>query len=530
VCALFFVLIGFAFSPQAGIQNDEALFASAIHQRPGSLDAFDGFKVGRHRIPTMLMSYLGALKSWIYVPIFRFWRPSPASLRIPMILAGGATIWVFWSLLRRIAGYRAAAAGCVLLATDTLFLMTTCFDWGPVVLQHLLMVSGVLFLVRFHQEGRQRRFLAAGFFLLGLGLWDKALFGWILSGMAVAAVATFPKELWKYLTVHNLAISILAFLVGCAPLVRYNLRHPLETFRANAGYSAGDIPGRIFLLRMTLAGRALFGYIPRDDAAGHPRAAQTALERGSVWLSDKTGGQESSLFPWAMAAALLLTPWLWFTPARRPLAFSLIAMLIAFAQMLFAKGAGGSVHHIILLWPLPAFFVAIATAEASRRIGPAGKPLLATILALVAGSSLLVTNEYFARLARNGPAVVWTDAIYPLSDYLSRVKARAIYMDDWGMLDTLHMLSRGRLPLRVGSDPLSKPQLGPEDKGVVFARMAEVGAIFVGHTDGDELFPGVNAKLRSLAGEAGYRREMLAEIPDRNGRTMFEVFRFERAH
>src|SRR5258707_13199324 len=150
----------------------------------------------------MLMSYLGALKSWVYAPIFRFWRPSIASVRVPVILAGAATIWLFWSLLRRIAGYRAAAVGSVLLATDTLFLLTTCFDWGPVVLQHLLLVSGVLCLVRFYQESR-RRFLAVGFFLFGLALWDKALFAWILSGMAISVLFIFPNELRKLLSVRN---------------------------------------------------------------------------------------------------------------------------------------------------------------------------------------------------------------------------------------------------------------------------------------------------------------------------------------
>ena len=33
---------------------------------------------------------------------------------------------------------------------------------------------------------------------------------------------------------------------------------------------------------------------------------------------------------------------------------------------------------------------------------------------------------------------------------------------------------------------------------------------------------------REEVAEAGYRREMLAEIPDRNGKPMFEVFRFRR--
>jgi hypothetical protein len=74
---------------------------------------------------------------------------------------------------------------------------------------------------------------------------------------------------------------------------------------------------------------------------------------------------------------------------------------------------------------------------------------------------------------------------------------------------------------------LSKPQLDAEDKRIVFERISEAESIFVGHTDGAEQFTGVNARLRALAAEAGYRRQMLAEIPDRNGRLIFEVFRFE---
>src|SRR5262249_35201144 len=119
------------------------------------------------------------------------------------------------------------------------------------------------------------------------------------------------------------------------------------------------------------------------------------------------------------------------------------------------------------------------------------------------------------------------DAIYPLSDYLRGVKADTIYINDWGILDTLRMLNRGKLPLRVGSDPLSKPQLDADDRQLALARISEAGSIFVGRPDGQELFTGVNAKLRDLAAAAGYRRRTLAEIRDRNDRLAFEVFRFE---
>jgi len=525
ICCFLFVLIGFAFTPQAGIENDEALFGSVIYQQPG-IDYGD--KIAGHHVPLMLMSYLGALKSWVYAPIFRFWRPSVTSLRVPVILLGAVTVWLFFILLQRIADDRTAIVGTVLLSTDTLFLLTTCYDWGPVVLQHLLLVSGVLCLLRFHQD-RRPRFLAAGFFLFGLGLWDKALFFWILSGISAATLIVFPRELWKSLSPRNLTTATLAFCLGSAPLIVYNIQHPLETFRANAAYAADDISNKGRLLRATIEGRVLFGFISRDDPAGHPRGPESAIDRFSVWLSEKTGGQRINFFAYALFFAAILAPLLWRTPARRPLMFSALAMLIAWLQMALNKNTGGSAHHSILIWPFPILFIAIAFAAASRRIGSLGKPLLVAVVMLVAGSGLLVTNEYFAQSVRNGTGEAWTDAIFPLSDYLKTVKAQLIYIDDWGILDTLHLLHRGQLPLREGSDPLSKPQLDQEEKLRIINRIAEPDSLFVGHTDAYEFFKGVNAKLLALADEAGYRRVMLAVIPDRNGRAMFEVFRFERA-
>src|SRR5205807_4671652 len=103
-------------------------------------------------------------------------------LRVPMLLAGTISIWLFFLLLRRIAGDCAALVGCSLLAVDASYLMTSCFDWGPEALQHLLLVGGALLLVIFYQTKRLWP-LAGGFFLFGVALWDKALALWMLSGM-----------------------------------------------------------------------------------------------------------------------------------------------------------------------------------------------------------------------------------------------------------------------------------------------------------------------------------------------------------
>ena len=120
--------------PYPGIQNDEALFACGLFEPVVVEDKVSIFK---YVIPTMLMSYIGAVKIWLYAIVFSFWDPSVYSLRVPPLLIGAAAIGLTYVLMRRTMGVAAAIAGIALLATDPSYLMTAVFDWGPVAIQHL---------------------------------------------------------------------------------------------------------------------------------------------------------------------------------------------------------------------------------------------------------------------------------------------------------------------------------------------------------------------------------------------------------
>src|SRR5262249_49567740 len=156
---IFFLFAGAALIPRAGIEDDESLFAQAIFRPRGELYAVH---IGRSHIPLLLMTYLGALKSLILRPIVVTLGSGIYAVRMPMRLAGALSIWLFFVLLRRIAGDREATIGCVLLAVDSSYLITACFDWGPVALQHLFVVGGALLVIRFFQQ-RSPWALAGGF-------------------------------------------------------------------------------------------------------------------------------------------------------------------------------------------------------------------------------------------------------------------------------------------------------------------------------------------------------------------------------
>lgn len=473
----------------------------------------------------MLMSYLGTLKSWIYAPIFHVFGTGISAMRDPVLLAGVASIWLFYLFLLRAAGRRAAVIGCGLLAADSLYLITVCFDWGPVALQHLLLLSGLLLLLKFRQTLSVMA-LAGGWFLWGLGMWDKALAIWMLSGIGVASLLTFPRQIFALINLRRVAISVLAFGLGALPLLIYNYKQHLVTFRNNLSYETHDIPGKARLLLATADSRGLFSWLVNEDWQTHdPRPPKGLVQSASAAISALARHPRHNLTLWAFYLALLLAP-LARGDALRAILFALIAMLVAWLQMAVTANAGGSVHHAILIWPFPYIVIAVSFASASRRLGTAGIPAVAVVLVVMMVVGGLVTNEYFTLAIRNGGGQNWTDAIFRLSDYMKGVSSDYVFCMDWGIMDSLRLLNQGKLKLRVGTDPVSKQELTAEDRDYLDHLISEPAHVFINHTKDFEFFAKVNDRLVKYAADAGLERQLMAVIPDGNGRPVYEVYRF----
>ncbi len=514
--AAYFLLAGVFFVPHLGVQNDEALFASPLFQPK---DWFFRIRLFHSDIALLLMSYLGTLKTLLYKPLFRWLGVSPAVVRVPMIAAGALTIYLFYRLLDRVAGKRAACIGTTLLAADSLYLLTTCFDWGPVTLQHLLLIAGMLLAVRFYQEG-DRAALFGSFLLFGLGVWDKALAFWMLAGIFAAALVTVGPAIRAAINLRHLLIAAAAFCIGASPFLVYNLTHRFGSIGENSGRDFSDIAGRARLLQNTLNGQGMFGWLVEEDSqTPRPHLPDTPAQRLSAGISSIAGHPRHSLMVYGFFLALLAAPF-----ARggklRVIVFAAIALTVAWLLMATTANAGGSVHHIILLWPLPAMLMAASLDAGSRRLGRSGLLAAIAITAVLAGSEFLVTNEYYAVMNRNGGSLPWTDAVYKVSDYLrSRPPAKMVACTDWGILDSLRLLNRGSLPLRWGAD----------DEGATLAgELADGGALFVGHPTGREVFAGKLEQLTQRAAALGYHREVETAVFDSYGRPAFEVFRFIR--
>jgi hypothetical protein len=518
--ACLFILLGAAFIPYAGVQNDEVIFVNPLY-----LFNPRGYTIGlfHRRVALMVLSYLGTLKTLLYIPILALFGANIWSLRLPMVLAGALTILFFFGLARRTTGLAAAVLGAFLLASDASFILTDTFDWGPVAIEHFLLVTGCFFLVKFSQasapgsrqiNGRWNLFL--GFFLFGLALWNKAIFIWALAGLFCAAIAVLWPEILRLLRPATAAIACAAFLAGALPLVIYNVRHPNVTAGDNVHFETNEFPRKFHMLLGTWDGSAMFGFLSGFDDQPNPKPAASLRGRAADWIGAHTGRPRHDAMFFAFLLALLLVPWWWKSRTAR---FSLVFMCVTWLAMAITRDAGQSAHHSVLLWPFPQLFLAAVLASLPWR-----KVAMTAGIALVA-INLLVVNQTIADFERNGALRNFSDAVFPLSKEFTD-PAQPVVIVDWGITDVLSFLHQGHIALRNGEPPFKTDSPSEEDRKSIDWLLLADNPIFVTHVPGQENSPEIRPNLDRAAAERGLHRELIKIVPDSNGRPIFEIFRF----
>jgi hypothetical protein len=524
LAAILFALLSLAILPYPGLQDDELLFTVPLYS-PGG--ARFSMKIFGARIPLMLIGYLGTLKTWLYAGIFELLEPSRWSIRAPMVIVGVITISLTWVWTHRAAGPRAAIFTVALLSTDAAFIVTNTFDWGPVALQHALLMGGLVAIQSWLRQDQQSRranwILALAFFLWGLGLWDKALMIWPLIGIAVATACVYPKELLRHARRVPLTIAIASLLLGALPLVCYNVARHGETLSTNTRIAIAQVPGKIDELQYTLNGSVLLGPLVSTSPGPLIKTPATTVERASVAIAQQLGDHASN---WMLPALTLSLVCMIFLVRTRLLAFILIATAITWLQMASNTGTGGGAHHVILLWPFPCIFVGVAMAGAASRTRKPLSHAITALIALLLCGNLLNTNEYLADLIRNGGAHAWTDASYRLTGAVQHYRANQIGIVDWGYLNNLRMTYNGQLKMTTVNDLIRNPVMTDEDRKQLDAMIASPDSVFIQHTYEEQIFPGINDQLRAIARPLGYSEEILRTVHDNQARPIFEIFRF----
>ena len=408
--AVLFLGLGSFVLDLPGVHADEALFASVLFEP--KVEPVNVRLIFLH-VPAMCFPYIGTLKTGIYALIWRVFAPSSATVHFPALVLGALSIYLFARLLQRLKQPLWAA---VLLATDATYLFTVRSDWGPVALQHLFALGGAYAIVRYAQT-EHLKWVALGGFLFGLGFWDKITFLWILVALAAGLLAT-ARNLLK---IKPIAIGTVCFLAGCYPLLAYNWKTGGNSFKGNGLLDDFSAWRKVEVLWRALGDLNIFN-------AGR----EHALPPVGSYPFDFT----YPLLPWLVAAGLAAAPWLWRNAYYR---FYLVAMIVGYGYMFSVRNAGGGAHHVVLLWPLPHLLACCL-------------PLRRWMVGLVVVANLLQVNHYYAQLVRREVSVEWSDATTRLAERLKDDPGTYRVLD-WGIFDSLHLLTKGKTDLYFGAGP-----------------------------------------------------------------------------
>jgi Dolichyl-phosphate-mannose-protein mannosyltransferase len=420
-----------------GLYYDEVAFVNAAQGAPDN--TFIYRKLGS--VPVLIFPYMGALKAWIYAPIFHLARVSPLTIRLPTILLAALTLLIFYRAMRDRVGHAWAAIAVLIMAVDPANVFPSRLDWGCTVLMHLFqaLILALWFSYRKKPQLWKPFIIFACF---GLGFFNYFNFVWFLLAFAVGIVLCYPESLvtlWNSLPRFARWLAIALILIGCGA-VAYLVLPLFYQYSPIKAHTTG-LGGKWAGLMGTLSGRAVAGFIFGD--------ANGIIPHVPFWLIVTDG---------FLALACLLSPTS--DPGVRENYkngfFCLLIASLIFVQIAITPQAGGP-HHYSMIFPFPILaFVFLARSLYSRVTAKNLQRLSAAVLGAVALCTLVVnwhnTAVYLSHFRTNlhyNPR--WSPEIYSLSEVINKngFEAKRIISVDWGIHDQLHALAPVKLRQRM---------------------------------------------------------------------------------
>ncbi|MFL6463668.1 MAG: ArnT family glycosyltransferase [Bryobacteraceae bacterium] len=509
--ALLFLCSSVAFLPLLGFEYDEVIFIQPLFHPAQS---FASIKLFHHAIPVMQTSYAGALKTWIYAPIFRFYAPSPFSVRFPVVILASITIFLLGVITRHLASSRAAIFACAVLISDLNFFMVSVFDWGPVVIQNLLLAIG-LYLILVQRKKPLAIPLAA--FIFGLAMWDKALFLWTFSGLVLSGVIVGFRVIKREMSLKKSVFALAAFGIGASPLLLYNLKHHGETLQENTKLSFSEVGPKLTWLRIAVNDQALENFfVDRTlvkSAATNPDSLNALSALTSRFHNAYSGRFPAFLFLCLAGLALARSS------KRRLILWLELAIVLAWLQAAMTKNAGTSVHHLALFYPILFIVMGICADEITTRLQEFGRAFLGLFALLLCLTGFGIIGAQYVDFHRYSPSIAWTDADKMLARYLTANKGHQILAADWGIASQADVLTLGTLPIYDISFGLQDHSLTQKQ----LQNWARIKPFIVLHTAEHTVFPNQNSKLESMVKAVGLTLIPVATIQDQAGHIIFEV-------
>ncbi len=405
-----------------GPYYDELLFVDTATSFDPSLFIYKSF-LG---IPILLMSYIGALKAWIYAPIFNLLGVSIYSIRLPMILLGLGTLSIYFFILQKLVRQKLLFfCSFLLLCTDPAFSFVSRIDWGPNAIAHFLIALLFWQFLRYLKYGSPWMLLSIVITAL-LGVFEKLNFLWFLNGLLFAGFFCYRRELWGKFKLNKrptVLILCLAMIIAIWLMIVWIIPAS-QALEADKPFTLLDKANNTYhQLRLVLSSESIYSMV---FASSYPYAIQMILP---VLLG-------------VSILTLLIRKNEMIVLAR----FSLLISICILVQIWLTRSAGGP-HHLLLIWPLIWLVIILNSSAIICSYSYLRSPIYLIIFILLIGN--ILHGSYFITQINlaNSWRPSWSPAIYKLIEDLEQDPAEEIFCLDWGLATSIKALAN--LPVRT---------------------------------------------------------------------------------
>jgi len=447
--AFVFVLVASHRIDLPGLYMDEVDFVNAA--RGGPDDTMIYTRLGS--LPLFIMPYLGALKAWIYAPVFWLFGVSPLTIRLPAILLAAMTLLVLFQLMRAKLGPAWAITAIWLMAVDPANLFPSRLDWGPTVLMHFFQAAVLALWFSYRDKPKLWKLLLICI-CAGLGFFDKFNFIWLILAFILGIALCYPdslKNLWFSCSKFARAVTGILLLVGVGATLFLIL--PILHLHA-ASLPPMNLEAKWTGLLTALSGEAVAYFIFET----------------SSWII--------SFVPfWLIVTDCCLALACLFFLGQKAEArencrhgfFLLLISFLVFVQILVTPQAGGP-HHYSMIFPLPLLAFIFLAQPLYRHLGAKTVRRFAALVLVFAAVCVFTVNlynmgSYLSRLRANSHYNARSSPeIYSLSQYINEhgLGVQSVVSVDWGLHNQLHSLAPRDLQRRMRDDWPTFLNLGKE--------------------------------------------------------------------
>ena len=264
-------------------------FRSAV-QSDSTMTGLTAFEILRGDLQVFLFNgtRLGALESYLHVPVFALFGASRGTLHVAPQFAGIALLVAFAVLARDLLGPEEGLVALLFLSLPSPVVLLWNV-WPIGYTETLLFITVTLACaVRIARRGPEPLPVFGLGLAVGLGWW----------GSALSLAGTLPAVFWIVLQRpavwrrgRSVALAAAGFLLGALPWIAINIRHPLVSFRPGLPASQGNFAFHTADGLQQLAGNfvrlgdRLIGLLLRADAPRSEVLTPVVVLAGAIYCA-----------------------------------------------------------------------------------------------------------------------------------------------------------------------------------------------------------------------------------------------------